>query len=162
MESLEEQLKKRLAGKVLILCLGNDLRSDDGAGTALARMLHGLLPVVIIDAGSAPENFLYPILRENPDTVAFIDAADFQGEPGEMRILDSTDLTGRSLGTHGASPGIFMELLKEGGVGDVFMVGIQPLRTRLGQDISSEVESAMDALAGILRSILWKTDDEHS
>ena len=71
------QLAEALHGRVAVLCVGNSLRGDDGAGPALARRLHVGDPWRVFDAGVAPENWIGPICKFRPDVVMVIDAIDF-------------------------------------------------------------------------------------
>ena len=66
---------KRTA-KIVLVGIGNPLRGDDGFGPALIAALDGQVRAVCIDAGTAPESYAGKIIKENPDTVVFVDAAD--------------------------------------------------------------------------------------
>ncbi|MCK9604702.1 MAG: hydrogenase maturation protease, partial [Candidatus Omnitrophica bacterium] len=99
-----EKIQARLKGKVMILGIGNTMRSDDGAGSILAARLKDKVPPEVIDAGAAPENYLEKVIQKKPDTVVIFDAADFGGKPGELRILEAEDLkTANLFSTHNAS-----------------------------------------------------------
>lgn len=83
------RLKSHLKGKVLILGIGNTLRSDDGLGSILANRLKDKVPFKVIDAGTTPENYLEKIVKEKPESMIIIDAVDFGGVPGEFRLLQA-------------------------------------------------------------------------
>lgn len=156
LDRLERQLRRALKGKVLLLGVGNELRSDDGAGAILAGRLENRLRATVLNAGSALESFLSPVLREAPHTVALIDAVHFDGRPGELRIFHAADLRLARLGTHGMSPGLFMEMLEREGVPHALLIGIQPGRTAVGQEITPEVQSAVETLQTVLTRILGR------
>jgi hydrogenase 3 maturation protease len=156
LDRLERQLRRSLKGKVLLLGVGNELRSDDGAGAILARRLENRVRATIMNAGSALESFLSPVLREAPHTVALIDAVDFDGQAGELRVFSAADLGLARLGTHGMSPGLFMETLEQEGVPHALLIGIQPGTTAVGQEITSEVQSALETLETVLTRILGR------
>ena len=80
-----EHLKSHLKGKVVILGIGNTLRSDDGAGSILASRIRDKAPYIVYDCGASPENYLGKIVQDKPDTVLIIDAADFGAKPGGSR-----------------------------------------------------------------------------
>jgi hydrogenase 3 maturation protease len=151
---LERRLRRSLKGKVLLIGAGNELRSDDGAGAVLARRLENRLRASVLDAGSALESFLSPVLREAPDTVALIDAVHFDGRPGEVGIFHAADLGLARLGTHGMSPGLFMKTLEQQGVARTLLIGIQPGTTAVGQEMTAEVQAAVETLDTVLTRIL--------
>ncbi|MBM3255213.1 MAG: hydrogenase 3 maturation endopeptidase HyCI, partial [Candidatus Omnitrophica bacterium] len=68
-------LKAHLSGKVIILGIGNTLRSDDGAGSILANRIKDKVHFQVFDSGPTPENYLEKIIKENPDNILILDAA---------------------------------------------------------------------------------------
>ena len=79
-------------GKLVIVGIGHPLRGDDDLGPCLARRLVGHINALCIDAGSAPENYLGKIIKFSPDVVLFIDAVDFNKEPGFYKILEQDQI----------------------------------------------------------------------
>jgi hydrogenase maturation protease len=77
----------------LILALGNPLRGDDGAGTAVIEALRGhpLPPHIELLDGGTPglETVLY---FQGRDRVIVVDAADMGLEPGEWRRFTLGDI----------------------------------------------------------------------
>src|SRR3989338_5670257 len=106
-------LKDILKGKVVMLCVGNVERGDDGLGPYLARMIKGKAPYEVIDAGAAPENWTGVVTRLKPDTIIMVDAVYFEGEPGDMRIFSGEDLRSGKISTHDVSLKLLIEYLKE-------------------------------------------------
>jgi hydrogenase 3 maturation protease len=153
-DRLERKLRRSLKGKVVLIGAGNELRSDDGVGAVLAKKLGNRLRATVLDAGSALESFLSPILREAPQTVALIDAVQFDGRKGEVRVFRVADLGTARLGTHGMSPGLFMETLERMGVAHTLLIGIQPGTTTVGQELTPEIQSAAEILEAVLTRIL--------
>ena len=153
-DRLERKLRRSLKGRVLLIGAGNELRSDDGVGAILAKKLDTRLRARVLDAGSALESFLSPVLREAPHTVALIDAVHFHGRPGEVRLFSAADLGIARLGTHGMSPGLFMKTLERQGVTHAVLIGIQPSTTAVGQGLTPEVQSAAETLETVLMRIL--------
>jgi hydrogenase maturation protease len=84
MNASSEQAQPRIG----VIGVGNPLMGDEGAGIAAIEALkeRGLPPDVdLIDAGSVGMSLLH-ILR-NYDAVMIIDAANFGGKPGEVRVF---------------------------------------------------------------------------
>ena len=80
----QAELRFRLA----VIGVGNPLVADEGVGIAVIEELGKRdLPdsVELVDAGSAGMSLLHII--KDYDAVIIIDAADFGGEPGEVRTF---------------------------------------------------------------------------
>jgi len=142
-----DHLELHLRGKVVILGIGNTLRSDDGVGALLAARIKDKVPFVVFDAGATPENYLEKIIREKPDNLILVDAVDFGGEPGEFRILDPGDLkTVNLFTTHNASLTLAINYLQNGLQADIIILIIQPKRLNFGDKLSPEVAATLTLL----------------
>lgn len=148
------QLKKVLEGKkVAILGVGNPLMGDDGVGSWVAGELQGKVRVPVFVGEEVPENYLYDIISEEPEYLLVIDAVDFGGKAGEMRLVDLEELTPRFLSSHGMSLNIMASLLEEKGC-KVILLGIQPRNLAFGADMSEEVKRSGEELLSFIRSWL--------
>ncbi|MDP3804301.1 MAG: hydrogenase maturation protease, partial [Candidatus Omnitrophota bacterium] len=108
----------------------------------------------LFDCGTAPENYILPILSTNADTIIFVDAADSGSTPGTIKILSLEEISTVSFSTHSPSPRLFIDLLKTGKDDlNIFFISIQPKHTNLGQSLTEEV---MDSL-NFLKSVLVET-----
>ncbi|MEA3409853.1 MAG: hydrogenase 3 maturation endopeptidase HyCI [Candidatus Eisenbacteria bacterium] len=144
-----------LAGrKVVVVGIGNTLRGDDGAGSLVAGRLRERYQHVVFDAAQAPENYLAPIRRANPDVVVLVDAADFGGSPGEVRAATAEDVEGLMMGTHAAPLSMFMKVLGQETRADVKLVAIQAATTALGAGLTREVADAVENLVSQLQKLL--------
>lgn len=151
-------LRAKLVGRVVVIGIGNTLKSDDGAGPVLAKRLQGRLNAEVIDAETVLENFLCPVINLKPDTVLIIDAVRFDAEPGDLKIFLPADLPVGHFSTHGMSPGLFMKLLNKVGISNVILLGIQPHIIELGQKLSNSVEDSLNTLEAVLKSILGERE----
>ena len=143
-----EHLKSHLQGKVVLLGIGNTLRSDDGAGSLLASRLKDTVPYIVYDAGANPENYLGKIIKDNPDNIIIVDAADFAGKPGEIRLLEGQELkTSNLFSTHNASISLTINYLQSSIGADIIILIIQPKSTVFGDSLSSQVDNAVKTLA---------------
>ena len=165
-----EELRRRMAElqttrerpRVAVVGIGHELRGDDAAGVVLARLLnqppgHAGLPV--IEAGPAPENCWGQLVRDCPDLVLFVDAAEMGAEPGAVRLFD-WDLVKKDNGvrlnvsTHTMPlPALAGFLARELGC-PVWLLGIQPKETTIGQSLSPPVEQAVETTARLLAELL--------
>jgi len=145
--------KDILKGKVMIMGMGNTMRSDDGAGVKLVELLKDKTDMLCIDAGTAPENYLGKIIKEKPDNLLIVDAAEFDGMPGEYRVFKKNEIAGIGFSTHDMSPELFIEYLEnESGCG-IYMLGIQPEKTAVGIGLTEIVEDSVKSLAEMIISI---------
>jgi len=145
---------------VVVLGVGNTLKADDGAGSLLAQALKGRFPDVVFDAAAVPENYIGPVRRAEPETIIIVDAADFRGEPGEIRIVTGDDVGGFPGGTHATPLSLFMMVVAEETGARTRLVVIQAKTTELGGDMSAEVASAVERLAQELTEILERREEQ--
>ena len=143
-----------LKGKVVIVGIGHPLRGDDALGPCLIKRLEGHVDALCIDAGSAPENYLGKIIKASPDVVLFIDAVDFNKEPGYYKILEQEEILKTGLTTHDLSPRMLIEYLAAGTKARIYLLGIQPKDLGLGQPLSAPVQKALNELELLLKERL--------
>ena len=78
--------------KILVLGLGNTLLTDDGIGLHVIAALEQAVPkesaarIVILDGGTLGLSLLPEI--EAATALIVVDAANFGGAPGEVRVFD--------------------------------------------------------------------------
>jgi hydrogenase 3 maturation protease len=140
--------------RVAVLGVGNELNGDDGAGVAVVRALAARLAatprLLLIDAGTAPENFTGPLRRFRPDLVVEIDAAHQEQPPGTTSWIDWRDADGMSASTHTLPPSVLASFLISELECQVALIGIQPVTLEPGRPLSPEVEAAVERLAARL------------
>ena len=122
------------------------------AGVFHGQVASGNKPLLDGRADPAPENLAERAARNSPRTVVLIDAADFDGEPGELRLVDPEEL-GWTLGgaTHAPSLELLATYLKERCDARTIMLVAQPASTEFGTDISPALKGAASRAASILR-----------
>lgn len=146
MDSLEH-LKSHLAGKVVLLGIGNRLRSDDAVGSLFASHLKNKIPFLVFDAETQPENYLGKIIREKPDTIILVDAVDFGGSPGEFRLVENPTLQETSLFfTHDASLSLSINYLQSHLAADIIILTIQPKSIAFAERLSPPVKKTLRRL----------------
>ena len=154
---LAAHLSDVMTDETVIVCIGNDLRGDDGAGPALAKALIGTVPWPVIDAGNAPENFIVRIARHNPEVVILVDAMDLGADPGVVVVDEAERIAGQGPSTHGPAPVAFVEALRIMHPCRCAVLGIQPERTELDAELSEPVKTAVRNVAEAFRIVA----DEH-
>lgn len=137
-------LKEHLQGQVIALGIGNRLRSDDGFGSLLAERLGNRLKFPVYDVGESPENYLEKVIREKPDTLVIIDAADFGGRPGELAILEEPRFqAGNAFSTHNSSVSLLVNYLKVRLKVEIIILMVQPKSVAFSDTLSAEVHQAL-------------------
>ncbi|MFA5090483.1 MAG: hydrogenase 3 maturation endopeptidase HyCI [Candidatus Omnitrophota bacterium] len=140
-------LKAHLKGKVVILGIGNTLRSDDGVGSLLAGRIKDKVPYLVYDAGTSPENYLGKIIRDKPDNIVLIDAADFGGRAGELRVLEPQEVKTQNIFfTHNASVSLVTDYLQNNLKADIIVLFIQPQLTVFSDRISEAIKKVLEGL----------------
>lgn len=147
-------LEELAVGRVVVLGVGHALRGDDAAGSVVASRLRERFSGLVFDGGQAPENYLGPVRRAAPDTVFVVDAADFSGEPGEIRVAASGQIDGAMLGTHGTPLDVVMTMIETETGAKTHLIAIQGRAVDLGGSMTREVEGAVDGLVEELSRIL--------
>ena len=142
-------LKDILKGKVVMLCIGNIERGDDGLGTRFAMMIKDKAPFEVIDAGTAPENWTGVVTRLKPDTIIMVDAICFEGKPGDIRIFSGEEIGSGKISTHDVSLKLLIEYLKASIKADIYILGIKPVSNELGKDLSLPVKASLNKIAKI-------------
>lgn len=150
-EHLAGRLAEVLVPSSVIVCIGNELCGDDGAGVAVARELGDGVPWRVVNAETAPESFLSRITASRPGSVVLVDALHFGGRPGAVELLTPETLDGQGPSTHGPAPLAFLEMLRLMHPCRRVVVGIQPFRTEVGQGLSRPVRRAVGLVAEAFR-----------
>jgi len=152
--SFSEKLGKVFKGKTMILGIGNVLKGDDGAGPILISRLKGKTKADLLDCEEVPENYTQPIIEARPDKIVIVDAADWNGQAGAIRLINVEEINNISFSTHDSSLRIFISYLKKH-LPDVniIIIGIQPKRKGRLDSLSPEVKKAVDELSCLLERI---------
>ena len=144
--------------RIAVLGVGNDMNGDDGAGVYVVRELSARMAatpgVLLIDGGTAPENFTGPLRRFRPDLVLEIDAAHQEQPAGTLAWIDWHDADGMSASTHTLPPSVLASFLSSDLGCRVALIGVQPATLEMGQGLSPAVAAAVGKLADQLSTWL--------
>jgi hydrogenase 3 maturation protease len=139
------------------LGIGNELRRDDSVGLAVIDGLGELIDdpsISLVKCHEVPENFTGRVKRFNPACVILIDAADFGGAPGEVRVFELNELEGIAITTHRPSLAMLGEYLQSETSAGIFVIGIQPADREFGEGLSPAARRASIVVADALRTAL--------
>ena len=145
---------------IVVLGVGNLLRSDEGVGVHAARMLERVnLPpgVKIVDAGVAVADALSSY--KNIGKLVVVDAVDAKAQPGSVFRFRPRDVARRHAllrSLHELDLFDALEMAERGGcsVGEVIVVGVQPKTTDWGLELSPEVHSRLADVVNLVVSEL--------
>lgn len=144
--------------RTAILGIGNELHGDDAAGVIIARELYTLcapaVHLLIIEAGSAPENHTGALRQFQPDLVLLIDTAQMDCSAGTVRWLDWRNTTGISASTHTLPLHVFARYLCDEFSCEVALIGLQPASNTLFASLSNSAQQAVNTLVHALASEL--------
>ncbi len=155
---LLEKLDNLRGSKTIIVGVGSTLKGDDGAGPLLCQRLRGKIRAELMDAGTAPENFISPIVKKKPDNLIIVDALDFAASPGTFDVFEPQKLSSLAISTHILSPRLFLDIIRQSIKVNVYIIGIQPQQTGLSQPVSRPVKKAIGRLAELLISVFGPAD----
>ena len=136
------------SSRYALLCVGNSMMGDDGAGPRLAELCaeQPLSGWTVVDGGAAPENDIGFLREQRPQHLVIVDATDMGLAPGEMRIIDENDIADMFMMTTHNLPLTFLiqQLLED--IPQITFVGIQPDVVAFYYPMSAAVEQAVNRL----------------
>lgn len=152
--TVQEALKLDPEKKTLIITVGNPFRKDDGIGPYLAELLSKRLPskVLLLNVYDRPEKAL-DFVDKSIGKIIIIDAADFGGRPGEIRVISEEEIFAMTLSTHNLPIPILYKALAEESGSTVLFVGIQPVDVSFGEGLSPQVEKAASEIISYILEV---------
>lgn len=145
-------------GKTVYVMVGNVLRGDDGVAPFIAgRMNLHRENIVVINAGDRPEAVIHRVASERPSKTVIIDAADFQGEAGDVRFFPHRRIPGHLWSTHQFPLKFIAKLLEQDTGSPVCFIGIQIRDATLGVSMNQSVRESAEMIIEYLKSCF---DDE--
>jgi len=164
---LRQHLKK---DNCLLIGVGNILCGDDSFGPRVIQHLKGKTSLKVMDAGTAPENMLGPILNLAPEVVVIVDAVSLDAPIGSLHWLTPEELEGGGISTHAPSLDLLVSYIHQYNPGSrMYILGAVPSSTRLGDNISDELKQAADKLVSIIaelfpaeKDIISNSENKHN
>ncbi|HOX22683.1 MAG TPA: hydrogenase maturation protease [Elusimicrobiales bacterium] len=145
-------LEAARAKRAAFVFVGHPLRRDDGLGPYLAqRFKCGSTNHRVFDAGDALEGVAEDIIGFKPEIILIFDAAEFGGEPGEIRIFKPAELkAGVSVSTHSIPLPVMAALLESETGAEAFLVCVQLQDKSFGEGLAPPVAKAAESLLALL------------
>ena len=141
--------------RIGVIGIGNPLRKDDGIGIVLLEKLIEKKDELssnteLIDGGTGGMNLLHLLARF--DIAIILDAVNFDGHPGELRLFTSGEVRSKkislNISTHESDFLKVIQLSKEleEQPDELFIFGIQPKDTSFGKGLSPELQRNIELL----------------
>ena len=142
--------------RVAFIGIGNEFNGDDCAGPLIARKLTARLEsqknILILDAGTAPENVTGSLRKFQPQLVVLVDAVDMGAPVGTVAWLAWDAVEGMDAFTHGLPPAVFGSFLRQELGCQVGLIGIQPASLRFDQPPHPAVKASIQKVVrGVIR-----------
>jgi len=139
----------RDASVIVIMGIGNPVRSDDFVGMATVRQLERVVPksVRLVETGEVPESYLGQVEKFRPSHVLMIDAAEMGKYPGFVKLVSPSRIEGLSLSTHALPLSVVSEYLAKTTKAKVALLAIQPKVLDFGEGLSPELSECVGTLA---------------
>jgi len=150
---LRDQLIHFIDGRVCLLGIGNRYNHDDALGPYLAEALESRPDYDVIDAGIIPEDYIEMTAHKHPETILMVDATDFGGEPGEVRLLYPEHVNYSGASTHAVSLRMLAEFLQARTHARIGLLAVQPADVSDGKGLSPPVSKTLDDLLDVLPDI---------
>ncbi|MGD9518109.1 MAG: hydrogenase maturation protease [Armatimonadota bacterium] len=152
-----------MADRIVVLGVGNELRSDDAVGVIVARRIADLSPmenVTVVEGHTGGLNLLFDL--EEADWAIIVDALDLGTQPGTVAVFEADEadvrVVERAASLHHVSLADVLELARLSGLTTrVTIVGVQPDSTLPGDRLSDAVANRVDELVDIVWRLITQT-----
>jgi hydrogenase 3 maturation protease len=145
------ELKKM--SKKIIIGLGNQLKCDDNIGNLIVKELGNTLKdkdLIFIQGETTPENYLVSLQKYEPEIIYFIDAVDFNGKVGEIKIFTFDDILNLNLSTTHTIPITLFKKYYE----NIKLIGIKVKNTDFGNDLTKELRKEYKNIVERIKKII--------
>jgi len=156
--SIKQGLSKILSGSVLIVGIGNEIRSDDAFGPELIKRISGKIKAQCLDASTSPENYIGKIVKLKPDVILFVDSVSMDEKPGVVKLISIDKIPQYGFSTHNMSPKLMIDNIQSQIKTDIFLLGVQPKGLEFVEPLSQEVRNSLDMLEKVFIEILGKDE----
>lgn len=155
---LEKAFKRWLFGmrKMVVIGLGNRLRGDDAIGLEFINTLKGRVGenILLIEAETTPENYTDVISDFKPTHILFVDAAQFNKQPGFVKLVSISKVAALPISTHSIPFDILARYLARSVSAKIALLGIQPKCVDFKEGLSKEAKEAVKEAAELLVRML--------
>ena len=128
---------------VLLVGIGNVLKSDDNIGNLVVEKLKNDFDVLVAETN--PEAYLSKMQKHNK--IIFVDAVDFEGEVGEVKLFKLDDIQDLLYATHNIPISMLKKMLPSV---EIEVIGIQPKNLEFGTELSLNLEEVVEKVLKVI------------
>jgi hydrogenase 3 maturation protease len=142
--------------RLVIIGIGNLLKSDDGLGIVIVNELQGKTTdnILLIDCGTVPETYVGPVKKFNPSHVLMVDAAELSSKAGTVRFVFPDEIQGLAISTHSLPLNVFADYLKKETNAEIALLAVQPKNLDFGDSLSPEVLVSVKSLSNDILNVI--------
>ncbi|MBL7100508.1 MAG: hydrogenase maturation protease [Nanoarchaeota archaeon] len=140
--------------KTVIIGIGNPLKRDDNIGNCLVEELSKEVKdkdYVFIKAYLTPENYLLPLKKSKPKRIYVIDAVEFEGSTGEVKLFDLNEMITSKTTTHSIPITFYKHYFP--GV-EIKLIGVKVKDAGFGEELSKDVKAKFDGIVKEVKRII--------
>ena len=130
-----------------VISIGNPIKSDDNIGNIILEKIG--VDAMKFRAETSPENFLEKM--KGCDKIIILDALEFGGAVGEVKVFDLDSVNDRLMSTHSIPIALFKRFLPDS---KIIVVGIQPKNVEFGEELSEELKESIDKISENVEKII--------
>jgi len=145
-KQLKDQLTHFINGRVCLMGIGDRHHHDDAVGPYLVEAMESRPAYDVIDAGIIPEDYIETTAHLHPGTILMIDATDFGGEPGEVKLLYPEHVAYSGVSKQAGSLRMLAEFMQARTHARIGLLAVQPFDTSDGRGLSTPVARTLDDL----------------
>jgi len=129
-------------GRILFVGIGNVLKMDDGVGVYISQQIRNTGRRTALTVETGIENYIGKINSLNPDILVLIDCVDLKSSAGTYKLLTLNQIQDLTFNTHNIS----LKKLADFFSMPIYILGIQPEKVDLGENISYLVKNIADII----------------
>jgi len=123
-----------------VMSMGNPIKSDDNIGNIILDKLD-IENITKIKGEVTPENFVKKL--KNCDEVIILDALEFGGNVGEVKVFELNEIKDVVASTHSIPIDLLKRFLPDS---KIKIIGIQPKNIEFGEELSEELENKIEEI----------------
>lgn len=142
--------------KIIVIGIGNPLRSDQWIGCYATRLLEKELDQKSVRFLVAGTRFrqIEEIAKFDPTNIFILTAFNLKKKPGEIRIIDPRRVQDLLSEEYEPNLAACIKKLKQRTRAIIRIIGIQPKQTEYGKELSDEVKGSVPKIKKELREFL--------
>lgn len=137
----------------VVIGIGNPLKGDDNIGNLVVDELKKKVKnknILFIRAETNPENFIGKIKSFKPNSIYFIDAVEFDGNLGEVKVFDINDILNKNLSTHEISVKVFNDFFPDA---KIFVIGVKSEKIEYDDGLSLVLKQNFNSIMNEVKRI---------